>query len=58
MDRDKESISIERFSTHVKVMTPYFDNVGVLPHFYTFSGFYNADLNISNSAAWFNVIYM
>lgn len=27
MDRDKEYISIEKISTHIKVTTQYFDNV-------------------------------
>lgn len=39
----------------MKVTTHYFDN-GFFPYFYNFSEFYNADLNISNSAAC--VIYM
>lgn len=57
MDRDKESTSIERISTQIKVATEYFDNVIFFPQFYTFSRFYNAALNISNAASWFNVTH-
>lgn len=37
MDRDKESTSIERISTQIKVATEYFDNVIFFPsilHFF------------------------
>lgn len=39
MDRDKESTSIERISTQIKVATEYFDNVIFFLNFTLFQDF-------------------